>query len=213
MLDEKTASKAKELLRELEKKVKLVVFTQETECMFCRQNRELAQEVAGLSEKLSVEVFDFVKDAQEAKAYGIDKVPALAVIGETKDHGIRFYGIPSGYEFVSLLEAIRIVSTGRHGLTPETLEKVSSIGKPVHIQVYVTPTCPYCPRAVVLAHKLALASEMIRGDMVEAIEFPHLANKYAVMGVPKSVINESGFVDGAVPEKMFVDKLMKALEK
>jgi predicted DsbA family dithiol-disulfide isomerase len=54
---------------------------------------------------------------------------------------------------------------------------------------------------------------MIRGDMVEAIEFPHLANKYAVMGVPKSVINESGFVDGAVPEKMFVDKLMKALEK
>jgi predicted DsbA family dithiol-disulfide isomerase len=82
---------------------------------------------------------------------------------------------------------------------------------PIHIQVYVTPTCPYCPRAVVLAHKLALLSENVRADMIEAIEFPHLANKHAVMGVPKSVINETYYVEGAVPEKSFVDKLLKAL--
>jgi glutaredoxin-like protein len=212
MLDTNTAQKAKELLGELEGRVKLLVFTQETECMFCAQNRELAEDMAGLSEKLSVEVYDFLKDEQAVKRFGIDKIPALAVAGESKDYGIRFFGIPSGYEFVSLIEAVRLVAGGEHGLSEDTVRRMSTVKTPVHIQVYVTPTCPYCPRAVVLAHKLAFLSERVRADMVEAIEFPHLANKYSVMGVPKSVINETHHVEGAVPEKAFVDKLLKALE-
>jgi len=211
MLDANTARKAKELLGGLKDKVRLIVFTQETECMFCAQNRELASDMAALSDRISVEVFDFVKDEAEAKRYGIDKIPALAVAGEGADHGIRFFGIPSGYEFVSLIEAIRLVSTGAHGLREETVRSLSSLKTPVHIQVFVTPTCPYCPRAVVLAHKLAFLSERVRADMVEAMEFPHLAVKYAVMGVPKSVINETHFVEGALPETAFVQKLMAAV--
>jgi glutaredoxin-like protein len=212
MLDKNTAQKAKELLGGLKGKVKLAVFTQETECMFCAQNRELAQDMAGLSDKISIEVYDLLKDEGAAERWGIDKIPALAVTGENKDYGIRFFGIPSGYEFISLIEAVRLVSSGEHGLSDDTVRRVSAVKTPVHIQVFVTPTCPYCPRAVVLAHKLALLSENVRADMIEAIEFPHLVNKYAVMGVPKSVINESHFVEGAVPEKAFVDKLLGALE-
>jgi len=212
MLDKNTTLKAKELLGELKGTVKLLVFTQETECMFCAQNKELAQDMAGLSDKILVEVYDFIKDEQAAKRYGIDKIPAIAVTGETEDYGIRFFGIPSGYEFISLIEAIKLVSSGEHGLSEDTVRKMAAVTKPVHIQVYVTPTCPYCPRAVVLAHKLAFMSEHVRADMVEAIEFPHLANKHAVMGIPKSVINETYYVEGAVPEKSFVDKLLKALE-
>ena len=212
MLDKNTAQKTKELLGELGGRVKLIVFTQETECMFCAQNKELAQDMAGLSDKIAVEVYDFLKDERAVKRYGIDKIPALAVTGENADYGIRFFGIPSGYEFISLIEAIKLVSSGEHGLSEDTVRKVSAVKTPVHIQVYVTPTCPYCPRAVVLAHKLALLSENVRADMIEAIEFPHLANKHAVMGVPKSVINESYFVEGAVPEKAFVDKILSALE-
>ena len=211
MLDKNTAQKAKELLGELKGGVKLIVFTQETECMFCAQNKELAQDVAGLSDKISVEVFDFLGDEQAVKRYGIDKIPALAVTGEKGDHGVRFYGIPSGYEFISLIEAIKLMSSGEHGLSEDTVRRISALKTPVHIEVYVTPTCPYCPRAVVLAHRLALLSEHIRADMVEAIEFPHLATKHAVMGVPKSVINETHYVEGAVPEKSFVDKLLNAL--
>jgi len=78
--------------------------------------------------------------------------------------------------------------------------------------VYVTPTCPYCPRAVLLAHKLALASDLVTADMVEATEFPHLANKYHVYGVPRTVINEVIHIEGAVPEGALLPQLMTVLD-
>jgi len=209
MIDENTAKKGKEYLSALEERVTLALFTQETECMYCKQNRELAQDVAALSDLIEIEIHDFVKEEETAKKYGIDKIPAISVVSEEGDHGVRFFGIPSGYEFTSLLEAIRIVSTRDHGLSGETVEKLEKIERDVHIQVFVTPTCPYCPRSVVLAHKLALVSDHISADMVEAMEFPHLANRYNVMGVPRSVFNEKDFIEGAVPEKLYVDKLME----
>jgi glutaredoxin-like protein len=211
MIDENTAKKAKEYLSTLRKNVMLKVFTQETECMYCEQNRELAQDVAALSDLIELEIYDFVKEKETAEMYGIDKIPAISVVSEKGDHGVRFFGIPSGYEFTSLLEAIRIVSTGDHGLSSETVEKLEKIERDIHIQVFVTPTCPYCPRSVVLAHKLALVSDHISADMVEAMEFPHLANKYDVMGVPRSVFNEKDFIEGAVPEKLYVDKIMEVV--
>jgi glutaredoxin-like protein len=213
MIDKNTAKKGKEYLSVLTGKVTLVVFTQETECMYCEQNRELAQDVAALSDLIELEVYDFVKDKDTADRYGIDKIPAITVVSESRDHGMRFFGIPSGYEFTSLLEAVRIVSTQDHGLSPETVKKLEGIDSDVHIQVFVTPTCPYCPRSVVLAHKLALASDHIRADMVESMEFPHLANKYSVMGVPRSVFNEKDFIEGAVPEKLYVDKIMEIVNR
>jgi glutaredoxin-like protein len=134
----------------------------------------------------------------------------VAVIGED-DYGIRFYGIPSGYEFTSLLESIRIAAAGQPDLGEETVEFLSSLSAPVHMQVFVTPTCPYCPQAVVLAHKMAAASPLVRADMVEAQEFPHLATKYQVMGVPRTVINETTHVEGAAPESMVLGKLREAV--
>jgi alkyl hydroperoxide reductase subunit AhpF len=79
------------------------------------------------------------------------------------------------------------------------------------MQVFVTPTCPYCPQSVVLAHQMAIASPMVRGDMVEATEFPQLSNKYQVMGVPRTVINETAHLEGAASESMVVDKIQEAL--
>lgn len=160
--------------------------------------------------QINAEIYDFVLDKEEAALYGIDKIPAVAVIGE-KDYGIRFFGIPSGYEFSSLIESIKLASTGEPQLSPAALEYVQGISEPVHIQVYVTPTCPYCPQAVVLGFNLAVASEMVRTDMVEATEFPHLANKYQVMGVPRSVINEDFHLEGAAPEPMVLEKIREAL--
>ena len=64
-----------------------------------------------------------------------------------------------------------------------------------------------------LAHKLAMASDLITADMVEATEFPHLANKYQVYGVPRTVINEVIHIEGAVPEEMMVDELMTVLDE
>ena len=134
--DQKAVEKEFEKLVE---PVKLVYFTQEMECQFCEQTRELLEEVTELSDKLSLEVYDFVKDKDKAMQYRIDKIPATILEGK-KDHGIRFFGVPSGYEFSSLLGSIIEVSTGESGLSEKTKSLIAQIHTPVHIQVFVTPT-------------------------------------------------------------------------
>jgi len=119
--------------------VKLVMFTQEFECDYCRETRELLTEVADLSDKLTLEVYDFVADSGPVGEYLVDKIPALAIVGK-KDYGVRYYGIPSGYEFGSLIEDILMVSQGESGLSAGTRQAVSKLTRPVHIQVFVTPT-------------------------------------------------------------------------
>lgn len=212
MLDGRVVEKAKEILGSLTGEVKLIAFTQEIECMFCRENTELVKDVASISDRISFELYNFILDKEPCDKYGIDKVPAIVVTSGNEDSGIRFFGVPSGYEFVSLLEAIKLVSTGNHGLSEDIVSKIQSIKKSVHIQVFVTPTCPYCPKVVILAHKLAYLSKNIRSDMVEAIEFPHLANRYNVSGVPKSIINETIYIEGAFPERSYVDRIIELLK-
>jgi glutaredoxin-like protein len=207
----------KEFKEELVNPVKLVMFTQSFECQFCTETRQIVEEVANLSDQVTHEVYDFVEDKEVAEKYGVDKIPAIVVLrsedGAERDYGVRFYGIPSGYEFTSIIEGIMDVSKGESGLQPASKEAVAQLDEPVHFQVFVTPTCPYCPQAVVLAHKFAVESELIRADMVEAIEFPHLANKYSVYGVPRTVINDKVHQEGAVPEPLMLAKLLEAVGK
>ena len=194
--------------------VKVLVFTQKMECQYCSETRQLAEEISELSDQISLEVYDFEDDADVAEEYNVDKIPATIVMhggDEPKDFGIRFFGIPSGYEFATLIEDIKMVGSGDSGLSDETKAQVAEITSPVHMQVFVTPTCPYCPQAVLLAHQLAMESEMFRGDMVEAIEFPHLSNKYQVHGVPRTVINEDVHLEGAAPAPMVMSKVMEAI--
>jgi glutaredoxin-like protein len=198
----------------LQSPVKLLMFTQELECQYCRETRMIAEEVADLSDAISIEVYNFVTDKEVAEKYDIDKIPAIAVLQdghEPKDYGIRYYGIPSGYEFSSLVEDVMMISQGESGLSEATKTQVAELTEPVHIQVFVTPTCPYCTRAVRLAHQLALESDLIRADMVEAIEFPHLSMKYQVQGVPRTVINEKVHIEGAVPEPMLMTRFKEAV--
>lgn len=212
LLDAKIREQVAAELADLASPVRLVMFTQSFECQFCTETRQLCEEIAGLADQIAVEVYDFVADEKKADEYGIDKIPAIAVIG-AKDYGVRFYGIPSGYEFMSLLDSIKSVAAGAVELMPETMAFLEGLKDPLHIQVYVTPTCPYCTRAVVLAHHLAIASDFVEADMVEATEFPHLAQKYHVMGVPRSIINETVHQEGAAPEPMFLERLKEAVAK
>ena len=138
-LQDKDKKVIEDRLKELVNPVKLINFTQELECQFCRETRELVTEMAELSEKLEVEVFNFQIDKQQAARYKVDKIPAIVVEGE-KDYGVRYYGIPAGYEFASLLEAILTVSQGESGLSQESRQKLSTLDQELHIQVFVTPT-------------------------------------------------------------------------
>lgn len=214
LLKDEDREQIKNEFADLEGPVKVLVFTQKIECQYCSETRQLAEEISELSDQITLEVYDFEDNAEVAEAYNIDKIPATIVMQggeESKDFGIRFFGIPSGYEFATLIEDIKMVGSGDSGLSDETKAQVAEISSPVHMQVFVTPTCPYCPRAVLLAHQLAMESDMFRGDMVEAIEFPHLSNKYQVHGVPRTVINEDIHLEGAAPEPMVMSKVMEAI--
>jgi glutaredoxin-like protein len=124
---------------ELVNPVRLVNFTQALECQFCAETRQLVEQIAALSDRIEVEVYNFAIDEEKVEEYGVDKIPAIAVMGE-KDYGVRYYGIPSGYEFSSLIEDIVDVSKGEVELLPATREILAGITEPLHFQVFVTPT-------------------------------------------------------------------------
>lgn len=209
LLTDEIKAQVKESLADLKSPVKLIVFTQTLECMFCRETRELIEGIAGLSDMITVEVYNFIVDAQKAQEYRIDKIPALVIMGD-QDYGIRFYGIPAGYEFTSLIHAIRLVGGVGTQLDAETVAELNKLTKPVHLEVFVTPTCPYCPQAVVIGFEMAYASSMVRVDAIESSEFPQLAIKYQVAGVPLTLINEQTRLEGAAPVPIVMDKIREA---
>ena len=212
ILSEKVRQEVEHLLEGLKGGVKLVVFTQEFECPTCEDNRMLMGELAALSNNVRLEVFDFVRDKEKADQYKLDKIPATVVEGK-EDYGIRFYGVPGGYEFASLIHAITMVSSGSSTLSTKTKERLKRLSKPIHVQVFITLTCPYCPEAVQLAQEMAQESPLITSDMVNAAEFPHLTHKYNIFVVPKTIINETIQFAGAVPEAEFLKHVLKAEKK
>ncbi len=208
LLQDKDKVAIQERIAPMTGKVKFIYFTQELECQFCRETGQLLEEVAELSDKLELEKYNFTTDKEMVEKYNIDKIPATVMVGEDGvDHGIRFYGIPSGYEFATLLEDILMLSEGDSGLADDTRAYLKTLDSPVHFQVFVTPTCPYCPGAVRLAHQMAFESDKVVGDMVEATEFPQLSQKYNVMGVPRTIINEDTALEGMRPEEMLLAEL------
>lgn len=213
-LEGKDREAVKKVLNGLPHKVKLLYFTKDLECQYCQETNMLVEEMDELSNLLDVEVYNFMDDREIIEKYPVDKVPAMVLTDESrKDYGIRFYGIPAGYEFSSLLEGIRMIGNKNSGLTEELKNELQKIDYAVHLQVFVTPTCPYCPSAVINAHKFAYENGMISADMIEATEFQSLSTKYHVQGVPMSVVNEEYNVEGSVPESVLLDKIIEAKQQ
>jgi glutaredoxin-like protein len=197
-------------IEEVQNPVKQIHFTQKLECELCPQTRELLEDVALLSDKISLEVYNFLDDKEKVAQYRITKVPATVIEG-AKDYGIRLYGLPAGYEFAVLLLDILQVSRRSSGLRPGSVEKLRKLTQPLHLEVFVMPMCPYCPGAARIAHQLAIESDLITADMVEATEYPELVRRYAVRGVPKTVINGGISIDGSLPESDYVDEIVNSV--
>lgn len=209
LITDEVANEVSQQLARLADPVQLIFFTQPIACGACADQRELLEDLVALSDKLSLEVHQY--DSKEALEYGIDKAPATVVRGD-EDHGIRFFGLTSGYEFASLLEAIIMVSHGPSGLEPAIQALASTFSQPLHIEVMVTLACPYCPRMVHLAHQLALASPQIRADMVDAAEFPELVSRYDIHGTPLTVINGKRGFEGALAPEQAILEILKVAE-
>jgi glutaredoxin-like protein len=206
LLSDQDRDIVKKHLAEITEPVTLLFFTQtiggpETAAI----TKQILGELAELSEKVRVEEVNVILDKERVAQYGIEGVPAIALLRGDEDTRMRFLGAPAGYEFMSLVEAVILAGTGNSGLSDESKQLVAQhVTGPIDIKVFVTPTCPHCPRAVTLAHKLAVESPYIHAACVEATEFMDLSRRYRVTGVPKTIVNDTVEILGAVPEDAFV---------
>lgn len=212
LLNDEIRGQVSELFDGMPNVVRLVFFKlAEDQCEYCSVIEELITELAETSAKVVVETHLLDADKDVAAAYRIDKAPALAIVGE-KDYGLRFFGLPANYEFSTLIHGIQAAGHGAPAQLDEaTLNYLAALDKPVHYQVFVTPSCPYCPGAAVLAYDMAVASEWVRAEVVEASEFPDISDHYSVMGVPLNIINETGRVEGRAPQNMIVETIKSVL--
>lgn len=200
---------------DLKNKVKMMFFYDGDSkvCPYCSDELELLSEIAELSPNLELEKYE-VNDKNNSdiiKKLNINVTPSLLFEGK-EIYNLRFLGIPAGYEFASLLEDIVDVSNGTTGLPNDIKENLKKINNPVNIKVFVTPTCPWCPKAVRLAHQFAIENDNITGVMIEAAEFGELSSKYSVMAVPKIVINDRSYFEGAQPAQVFLEYINEELE-
>ncbi len=220
LLDETVREQVTKLLSDLEFDVELVVYTgSQLEVPGRdvageqRATLELLREVAATSSRIEVVEKNLILD-QEARQLGITLAPTTLFRRKGEERtNIRFVGLPGGYEFSTVLETIRMIG-GREPERTAQLAAVEAIDTPARLRAFVTPTCPYCPTAVVTAFRFAYVNPKLVAEGIEANEFPTLSAGYRISGVPDTIIEvvgngnpRSSRVLGAQPEQAFLDAL------
>lgn len=213
LFDAKIQQQLKDVLSNMKDEVQIINFTQEIECPMCRETRQFVEEIGSLSDRLKVKVYNFVTDKEMSAKFKIDKIPAIVLLDKDGvDHGIRFFGLPGGYEINSFLGSIIELSGKREPIPDDVMNRIKAVDRDVHIQVFVGLGCPHCPAAVSTAHRLAMENSRIKADMIDAGNFVPLSQKYNVTGVPKIVINDKFELMGAHPVNTFLDVIDRLKE-
>lgn len=145
LLNEELTNQIKELFDgQLIHPVELLYFYNNDACETCHETEQLLDEIATISDHIQINKYDLNANSSIAQKYHVELAPGLVVAGggngDPIDYGIRFAGIPSGYEFGSLIQAIVLVSKRDSGLKPEVRHQLKDLKKPIHLQVFVTPT-------------------------------------------------------------------------
>ncbi|MGB9748747.1 MAG: protein disulfide oxidoreductase [Candidatus Woesearchaeota archaeon] len=209
MLDDETRKEVEKLLSKLEDEVN--IFYVEGDSPFNSQIKELLNELVSINRKLLLKTYR--KDDKESKVLGVRDSPAIVLLGKNIKGRIIYYGIPSGYEFATFLDTIIKASTNNPELSSKAKNFLDNLKHQLRISVFVTPTCPHCPVSASIAFRFAIYSEKVIGEVIESSEFPEWADKFSVMGVPKTVINDDknkNYV-GGYPEELAVDKLKQMI--
>lgn len=208
LLDKDLQKQVKKMLEPMKDKITIVLFTKSSDCESCEPTLQIINEVAELSEKIKVKVFDMDTDLTEVAQYTIEMAPSFVIL-DKEDHykGVKFNGVPAGHEFNSFLSALLEMSGYESEIPADFAARVAKIDKPVNIKVFVTMSCPHCPGAVQKAHKLAMMNKNVVGEMIEAQTFYELSEKYNVSGVPKIVINDTIELVGNQPIETFLSSI------
>lgn len=218
-LDQEVKEQVSQALKPVTNPVELVVYTASKLVLpgqepagLQEETLALLKEVAELSPHLSVAEKPIASDP-EAALLGITRAPTILLreAGSTRTN-IRFLGLPSGYEFSTLIETVVMLGSGQSGLGERSRVELGKLDSPVRMQVFVTPTCPYCPKAVLTAFNFAFLNPHVVAEGVEANEFPVLSDQYQISGVPDTVISGKTVerVLGGQPDRVFVEATLKA---
>ena len=206
--------------RELAKQVRIDFFTQKESalfvpghqpCQYCKPTRQMLEEMAALSDLISLRQHTIDEDRETFTRYGVDKVPAV-VFPAGDGRSLKYYGFPGGQEFLTLVETIVDLSRGERLLAESVRKRLGKLKKDVLIQVFVTPSCPYCPQMARLAFHMALESPHITAEVIEAQEFPELSQRFKVRAVPTTVIDGKTTIPGAVPDTTLMDTIERAVQ-
>jgi glutaredoxin-like protein len=217
LLDQDIESRIQDIFGELSEPIELLFFGQK-EDHHSEQTLQLLEEVAALTDLISVTAHDLDSAKSLAAAHHVEYAPTIVLAAregdQVVDYGVRIVGAPLGHEFTTLIHSMIAVSNRKKGLQGASKDYLDSLEEPVVLQVFSTPTCPYCPRAVILAHQLALGSPLVEAEMIEATSFPDLSYRYNVSSVPHTSINDgAGTVIGAVPESDLIHAIRQVLEE
>ncbi len=217
-LDERVQNQVREMLAPIQKPVEMVVFTTAglelpgQEVGLQDETLGLLKEVAALNSHLSVEQRSLHSDP-EAQALGLNYAPTILLREKgSQRNNIRFLGLPAGYEFSTLIETLRMLGTGESNLGEQSQAELQKLASPVRLQTFVTPTCPYCPQAVLAGYRMAYHNPKVVAEGVEASEFPLLSRRYNISGVPDTIISGTTQqrVLGGQPDRVFVEAVLKA---
>jgi len=218
-IDEETRDAVREALEEMVKPVVINVFIGPG-CKYCDETLKIARLLEEQSPRkggkplVRLNVFEKGKDDAEFKRQSVERIPTLTLL----DGMIRYTGTPSGEELRGLVETVIRLSQEDSGLDELTVEKIKSINSNVHVEVIVTPQCPYCPYAALLTNMFAYEAwrnnkRNFIADTVEAYENPDIADKYNVMSVPAIAINGSLAFVGVPYEEDFIERIIDVVEK
>jgi glutaredoxin-like protein len=206
--------------RELAKQVRIDFFTQKESsifvpgrqpCQYCKPARQMLEELAALSDFISLRQHTIDEERETFTRHGIDKIPAVVLPGGD-GRWLKYYGFPGGHEFLTLVETIVDVSRRERLLADEVRKRLRKLKKDVLIQVFVTPSCPYCPQMARLAYHMALDNPHITAEVIEAQEFPELSQRFKVRAVPTTVIDGKTMIPGAVPDTTLMDIIERVVQ-
>ncbi|MBN2755147.1 MAG: thioredoxin [Candidatus Goldbacteria bacterium] len=201
---------------ELKESVDVIIYSNQVSVPANEQEKQLADFTRKFLKELSeidgrIEVEEKAMDSAEAKEIGISTSPSIS-LGLKKGYKIIFNGAPLGHEATSLIETITMLSGGDSRLSDEDKVLLKNADKKAKIQVFITPTCPYCPKSVILAAKIAIETKgVISAECVEAMENQQLSEKFNVGSVPQQVINSdpASITVGAQNDRAFIMQVLK----
>jgi glutaredoxin-like protein len=206
LIDDSTKEEVRKNLSQMKEDVEILFF--ESEGQFTNEIKQLLSEISEINSKVKIS-FHNVGD-EKSKYYDINEGPVLKILSKHLKGDFRFYGIPSGYEFATLLYILNVASNGE--INGPLVDVSKKINNDIKLEVFLSPTCPHCPSSAIVAFKLAMLNEKVKAHVYEVMEFPQKAQKYKVSGIPKTIINEGKYeYIGGLPEDMASKEILKTI--